>query len=1399
MSLNDNGTIRDPYQNFIALSRYARWDENKGRREVWSETVDRLVEFFGEDLTERVGYDVSKKVLAEVKEAVLSQNVMPSMRALMTAGPALKRNQIAAYNCSFLPVDTLRAFDETLLILMQGTGLGFSVESKYVSKLPEVAESFHKSDTTIKVGDSKEGWAKAYKELIAMVWSGNIPEWDMSLVRPAGARLKTFGGRASGPEPLDQLFQHTITTVKGAAGRRLKPIEAHSIMCKIAEVVVVGGVRRSALISLSDLDDYEMARAKSGAWWETQGHFGLANNSAVYDKKPSVEHFLDEWKSLIESKSGERGIFNLYAARNLTERAGRRDAEQITGTNPCCVIATTSIMTTEGPREIQDLEGTPFTAIVDGKEYDAPHGSWISGITTELVVLKTREGYELELTPEHKILMDDGRTWKQAKDLVSGDKISLNQHKDVEWGSSDNYGDGYLLGLFVGDGNWANKETSTSRRMAQVKVWNDDDAESLITPARGYAESVKKRSDWKGFVDKGDYQVMTIGALPYEYGISSANKHDISALEENSSEFYKGFLRGIFDADGHVEGWDESKPNKGFSIRLGQSDYDLLLTVQRMLIRLGIKSTIAPLAPERMQSLPNGKGGMSEYKCQESWRLIISADHALEYVRRIGFNHKAKAAKCENVISWRKKVYKKPFVATVDCVDKVEGEYEVWDAEVSDVHAFDANGIYAHNSEINLRNNEFCNLTEVVVRAEDTLDDLKKKVELATILGTWQSTLTDIKYLRKVWKNNIEEERLLGVSLTGQFGHKVLNGSEGMDKLAEWLEILRDHAIEVNKKEANRIGIPQSAAITCVKPSGCRPGEAITVTDSGIFTLDELLVNHAIDSEWNDIYGLKATNGDAITKTYRNGISDVAKIVLSNNFELESTYNHKWYVSGYHNGNAFVKGFEPGWFETSELLPGHVIESNIGSYVNSIDAEMTNEFVPAYNAREVKIPNQMTPDLAWLLGYLWGDGSMTGLDKKGRLRFIDENRFNLEKVQRILKDVFEKDSIISRASQGRNAWVIEVASTTIMGFLLENGIWKYSENGLADIPMIIRRSSKESILAFIAGLIDSDGGIYAKSNGKAAMVSTCYEGFAKHLQNVAASCGIVFGRSHNTQGENKQAIRSMWLMWVANETDCDSMNILASHSNKAARFLTDKDWNCNNRAKIIFGKVQSVEYSRTVETYDIEVEDSHWYQAGAFKSHNTVSQLCGVSSGMHPWHSEYYIRTIRGDNKDPITQFMKDQGIPNEPDVMNPLNTTVFSFPVKAPEGAVTREDINAMDHLELWLAYQRHWCEHKPSVTISVRDDEWFDVGAWVYRHFDEVSGVSFLPHSDHTYQQAPYQDITKKEYEDASAKMPKDIDWTDLEFYELEDATTGSQELACSAGGCDVADIVSTETVDA
>jgi len=640
-----SNTIENPYENFIALSRYARWLEDENRRETWGETVDRYFKFMIIQLREKHGYVPDDKLLAELRDAVFNRNVMPSMRSVMTAGPALARENVAGYNCSFVPVDNARSFDEAMYILMCGTGVGFSVEYKYINKLPSLPETLEKSSTTVIVGDSKEGWAKAYRELLSLLWAGQIPQIDISKVRPSGARLKTMGGRSSGPQPLVNLFDFTIQVFKGALGRQLKPIECHDIMCKIGEVVVVGGVRRSAMISLSNINDIEMAAAKSGNWWESNSQRALANNSVAYSRKPDMAQFIAEWKSLYDSKSGERGIYNVAAAQAQAAKYGRRSADIHYGTNPC--------------------------------------------------------------------------------------------------------------------------------------------------------------------------------------------------------------------------------------------------------------------------------------------------------------------------------------------------------------------------SEIILRPYQFCNLSEVVLREKDTVEDVANKVRLASILGTWQSTLTDFKYIRKIWKDNTEEERLLGVSLTGQFGHKFFSGQEGLSKLAEVLDQLREHAVKVNIEEAEKIGIPASAAVTCVKPSG------------------------------------------------------------------------------------------------------------------------------------------------------------------------------------------------------------------------------------------------------------------------------------------------------------------------------------------------------------------------------------------------TVSQLVGVSSGMHPWHSDYYIRTVRGDKKDPITEFLKDSGIPSEDDVMKPNDTTVFSFPVKAPKHAITRDKLTAIQQLEVWLTYQRHWCEHKPSITVSVKEDEWMEVGAWVYKHFDEVSGISFLPYSEHTYVQAPYQEVTEEQYKEMVGKMPAAINWSALSLYELEDTTTGTQALACVSGECEIVDI--------
>ena len=645
------------YQTFIATSRYARWLDKENRRENWGETVDRyMMNIVHQALPNWIPsqdfkdwHDTLGDLEIEIRDAILGLEVMPSMRSLMTAGPAADRDNTCMYNCSYIAVDDKVAFDEAMFVLLCGTGVGFSVERQFIDKLP-VVPKLTWSDTVVVVKDSKEGWARAFRALLALLWSGEIPKWDMSKVRPAGARLKTFGGRASGPAPMIDLFNFAVTTFKGAQERQLSSLECHDLMCKVGEVVVTGGVRRSALISLSNLSDDRMRHAKSGEWWDDEaagirrhGYRALANNSTAYTKKPDALSFIREWTSLIESNSGERGIFNRQAAKNQAAKNGRRKSDEEFGTNPC--------------------------------------------------------------------------------------------------------------------------------------------------------------------------------------------------------------------------------------------------------------------------------------------------------------------------------------------------------------------------SEIILLSGQVCNLTEAVIRATDSLEDIERKVRIATILGTIQATFVKFPYLRKMWTTNTSKERLLGVSLTGIMDNPLLTLSN--KKLAETLEHLKQVAVDTNKLWAERLGIPQSAAITCVKPSG------------------------------------------------------------------------------------------------------------------------------------------------------------------------------------------------------------------------------------------------------------------------------------------------------------------------------------------------------------------------------------------------TVSQLVSCASGIHARHSPYYIRTVRGDNKDPLTQFMQDQGIPSEPEMQKPDKTTVFSFPVKSPEGSVCTKDMTAIEQLEMWLMYQRHWCEHKPSVTINVKTDEWLDVGAYVYKNFDEMSGVSFLPFSEHIYQQAPYTDVEKETYDELLAKMPKRIDWSKLSEYELEDHTSGMSTMACSGDSCEIVDI--------
>jgi len=442
------------YQSFIHLSRYSRWLPEEGRRETWEETVDRYLNFFEEHLLENNKYKLDKKLREEIRTNILNLNVMPSMRALMTSGEALKRENVAGYNCAYVNCNRLRAFDEILYILMNGTGVGFSVERESVAKLPTISEEFTESDTTIVVQDSKTGWARAFKELLSLLVGGQIPKWDLSKVRPAGTRLKTFGGRASGPEPLDDLFRFTIETFRKAAGRKLTSVECHDIVCKIAEIVVVGGVRRSALISLSSLTDERMRDAKSGAWWEANAQRALANNSVVYRERPEIGTFMDEWISLYKSKSGERGIFNRDAAKKQCIRAGefrgekyrQRDPDFDFGTNPCCLPGDTLIETNLGQIPIREVVLSPEDFLVKTFNHETESVEMteiISGDMTrldaELVELEIEnengETITLKLTPDHKVYTEN-RGYICASDLLEDDVVLVSKNYKYATGIS---------------------------------------------------------------------------------------------------------------------------------------------------------------------------------------------------------------------------------------------------------------------------------------------------------------------------------------------------------------------------------------------------------------------------------------------------------------------------------------------------------------------------------------------------------------------------------------------------------------------------------------------------------------------------------------------------------------------------------------------------------------------------------------------------------------------------------------------------------------------------------------------------------------------------------------------------------------------------------------------------
>lgn len=968
------------YQQFIHKSRYARWNEELGRREHWGETVDRYINFIKEHCKERET-PLPQETLDELREAIFNLEVMPSMRALMTAGKAAKKDFVATYNCAYLPIDNIKSFDEILYILACGTGCGFSVEEMYTSKLPEIPDSLNSSETVINVPDSKIGWATSLRELISLLYAGKIPKWDVSKVRPKGARLKTFGGFASGAEPLVAVFEFVVSTFKKAVGRKLTTLECHDIVCKIAECIIVGSVRRSALISLSDLSDERMRTAKSGAWWEENVQRALANNSAVHNAKPEIGKFLSEWKALYESKSGERGFFNRDFAVKHSKRFGRRAVEgHIYGGNPC-QPAFAPLLTRDGIRTLGDVN--VGDKIWSSEGWTTVVNKWLTGVKP-VFAYKTTAGIFYG-TVNHRIVSCGEKVEvgiAETIDVLRGCKASeLNfEHTEIQQAIMD--------GLLVGDGSvhLQSKEKIYLTIGGKDRDYFDSEIKDLIIGKH----AVNKDTSFKV------QTTLSVNDLPKTYLRQVPENY----LKSNPNVVC-AFLRGLYSANGSI---------CGNRVTLKAASKSIVEQVQLMLSSIGIKSYITTNKGKEVE-FANGT-----YLCRDSYDLNISEDKDM-FNQTIGFIQKYKQEKLQSLIkSNSSRNYKNSYeIVSTEYI----GELEVFDITVDNAsHTYWSGGLNVSNcNEIFLRPYQFCNLSNVILRPDDDLDKVKKKVEIATIIGTIQSSFTDFRYLRSIWKKNCEEERLLGVGMSAIMDNPMMNAWQGYSEeiinnytkgvtktLSETLDILREHSVEVNEKWSKHLGINQSVAITCVKPDG-----------------------------------------------------------------------------------------------------------------NS-------------------------------------------------------------------------------------------------------------------------------------------------------------------------------------------------------------------------------------------------------------------------------SQLNKCSSGIHPAYSRYYIRTVRMAKTDPLSKFLIAYNIPVEDDITNPNTGYVFSFPMKTSDHSVLRDEVSAIDQLELYKVYQNHYTEHKPSITVYVRENEWIDVAAWVYKNFDSLGGVSFLPHSDHVYKQAPYQEITKEEYEALLAKYPTEINWDDLAKYELEDGTTGTQELSCSAGVCDI-----------
>ena len=873
--------LKTDLQIFQLLDKFARFDEQLGRRENWEEVCQRVMNYFKWHCKNK-NYTLSEEVWTKLYKGLVNLEAAPSMRCVQMAGPALMRDQMGVFNCSFLFLDCIEALVEDLYILMQGTGVGFSVEREYtVENFPRIKRQ--KKNQEIKthvIEDTTEGWCNAYRLGLNHWFQGLDIDFDYSQIRPAGARLKTKGGRASGPDPLRQLLSFAKIRILSKQGTCLASIDLHDINCYAHQIVKMGGVRRASGISLSDLDDPDMRDCKQAGFWNDNKQRNQANNSAVYLKKPTQVEFLNEWMALIKSNAGERGIFNRGSLHK--QLPARRDKKHVFGTNPC-FHPDTRISTIFGMKRLIDLyqDGLP-NIVVSDKRVSADsverkafgtvlrHATQVELTQRDAAIylLETTHGYQVRCTDNHEFPTSGGR--KQLKDLKQGDTLLLQSGEGLH-GHTGSYRDGLVLGMLTGDGTFA--ETATGGKQAFVDIWEDDfslldivgkSVVSMMTevPAengRDYGEPIW--NDQTVAVESKQKKRMG-GVRLYRYlhdrlGIEDPGQLKSEVPEcvwQGNREMVIGYLHGFFAADGSAQANHEGT-RQSVEIRLSQSNLELLRQVQQLLLNFGVVTRLyKDRRPAGMRTLPDGKGGNKEYYCEADHELVMNRPNTIKFMDTVGLMG-PKSVQIKELLQKRGLSCRKPerFITKVKSITLV-GKSDVYCLNQPETHTVIANGLVTSQcGEIILRDCGVCNLSIAVIRSTDNLEQMQHKVELAAIWGTIQSTMTDFKFVRDKWKKNAEEERLLGVDLLGFLDHPVLNDAQ---KSKEMLQLLRDYAINVNQAFSKLLGINPSMAVTCIKPSG----------DSSVF--------------YSTAAGFKGWHGEYFVRRTRAGIDNPVALML---------------------------------------------------------------------------------------------------------------------------------------------------------------------------------------------------------------------------------------------------------------------------------------------------------------------------------------------------------------------------------------------------------------------------------------------------------------------------------------------------------------------------------------